>query len=817
MGGVIFETKHQSIEMKYYSSFVFIVWLMVVQCTAPKVLQPEQPASTQWERIGPGGGGSTFIPTFSFYDDNTFMIRCDMTGSYLSKNGGQSYQLINIPNGAGSYAFDPFDSNSIYIGTAQLMHSADGGKSWTALFPKENQITATHYFGDHGNYSIDVKPGVPYPSGDVNINAVFIDPVKKGTIYFAIKKWFYYSNDAGVSFERIELAQPIQTIYSNRNLLKNQVYLFTSSAIVVFDKATMKIKSLDIPKAMQPVANFAAGEIKSSGEIMIYALHDVSNKPDQFSFGKTEVWVSVDMGKTWTVSKDEILSGSSDQSPSLAKIVCPLYDAANAYVVANNIETKNENGTMAHWYGALKTSDAGKHWQWVWKGGGGSGQYRKTDAKDAANLQDSWVTKAFGGEFIQLIDAGVSPHNADVAIITDWYRSMKTMDGGKTWKEIYSIDNNDHTYTSRGLDVTTCYHVHADPFDSNHVAVSYTDIGLQHSFDNGRSWVRSVEGIPLEWNNTCYDLVFDPSVKDKIWSAWSGMHDILRCKMTRNPSWKSSPVAKGGIALSDDGGKSWRPVVVGMGDNSPATSIVMDTNSPVGNRTLYATVYNKGVFKSTDDGQSWKLCNNGLDSNTAAFEITITVDGNLFLVVCPVPVFKNGEKGSAFYSGAVYKSTDGAATWRKLAVTANDLLFPSGLACDPADPNTLYLGCWANISLGDLVGSAVAKINGIDERIYFPGGIFKSNDAGEHWQQIFDPTQYVYDVTVDPFHKDRLYCNTFNGAAYRSDDAGKHWNKLPGYDFHWGHRVMPDERDTSKVYITTYGSGVWHGKPEVNK
>lgn len=801
--------------MKYYSCFVFIVWLMLVQCNTTTVLQHEQSALPQWERLGPGGGGSTFIPAFSFANDNEFLIRCDMTGSYLSKDGGQSYQLINVPNGAGSYAFDPFDSAGIYIGGTQLMHSANNGENWTALFPNENQIASTHYFGDHGNYSIEVKAGGHYPSGDVSINAVFIDPVKKGNIYFAINNWFYYSEDDGASFERIELQQPIQTIYSNKEKLKNEVCLFTSTAIFVFDKTTKKIRSLDIPADMQPVTNFAAGEVKSSDQTMIYALHDASNKPDQFSFGKTEVWVSMDMGKTWTVSKDEILMRSSEQSPSLAKIVCPLYDAASAYVVTNNIETKNENSTIAHWYGALKTTDGGSHWQWVWKGGGGSGQYRKADAKDAANLQDSWVTKAFGGEFIQLIDAGVSPYNADLAIVTDWYRSMKTVDGGKTWKEIYSIDNNDHTYTSRGLDVTTCYHVHADPFDSNHLAVSYTDIGLQHSFDNGHSWVRSVEGIPLEWNNTCYDLVFDPTIKNKIWSAWSGMHDIPRGKMTRNPNWKTSAVAKGGIALSVDGGKTWKPVINGMGDNSPATSIVMDIHSDVGNRTLYTTVYNKGVFKSTDDGQNWKLCNNGLDSNTAAFEITIAADGNLYLVVCPVPAFKNGEKGSAFYSGAVYKSTDGAASWKKLQVTANDLLFPSGLTTDSDDPNTIYLGCWANISLRDLVGSAVAKDNDADSRIYFPGGIYRSGDGGEHWQNIFDSTQYVYDLTVDPYHKGRLYCNTFNGAAYRSDDAGKQWKRLAGYDFHWGHRVMPDVRDTSKVYITTYGSGVWHGRPGV--
>ena len=46
--------------------------------------------------------------------------------------------------------------------------------------------------------------------------------------------------------------------------------------------------------------------------------------------------------------------------------------------------------------------------------------------------------------------------------------------------------------------------------------------------------------------------------------------------------------------------------IEGMGFDSPATSIVIDPESAPGNRTLYVTVYGKGVFKSTDDGKTWQ-------------------------------------------------------------------------------------------------------------------------------------------------------------------------------------------------------------------
>jgi hypothetical protein len=389
---------------------------------------------------------------------------------------------------------------------------------------------------------------------------------------------------------------------------------------------------------------------------------------------------------------------------------------------------------------------------------------------------------------------------------------MKTIDGGKTWKEIYSLPNSDGTYTSRGMDVTTTYGVHFDPFDSNHLAISYTDIGFHHSFNRGKSWSRSVSGVPEQWVNTCYWVAFDPAIKGKVWSAWSGMHDFPRGKMTRNPQWKST--AKGGICVSEDGGITWKPSVVGMGMNSPATHILIDPVTAPGNRTLYATVFNKGVFKSIDDGRTWNLKNSGIDSNTCAFDITRANNGNLFLTVSPTPVHTDGKKGITFYSGAVYRSTDGAETWTKLNI-GKGLLFPNEVAVDPANANRMYVACWATISLADLVGGDVARAGGGDKAIEMPGGIFMSQDGGDNWISIFDQQQYVYGITVDTYHPGRLYCNTFNRAAYRSDDYGKSWKKIKGYDFHWGHRIIVDKNDTEKIFITTFGSSVWHGTPEV--
>ena len=736
------------------------------------------------------------------------MIRCDMTGSYITSNGGKSYEQVNFRNGASAFAYDPNNQNTIYIGASFLHRSTDGGKTWSQIFPKPEDITQESYFSDHASYSARTKDTSLYNSNN-DITAIRIDPSDSKNVFVAMGSALLYSKDNGNTFKKQQIQENIISIYADKS---NILLIHTSKAVYHLDKSSYTLQRNELPANMSPVFSYATGNVKGTGKTIIYALHHDTNQPVEGEFGYSEIWTSDNKGESWKrITDTTITNAASKINPSYSMIACAEADAAQAYVVCNRYEDKT-NGALKYWYGALKTNDAGNSWHWTWKGGGGSGQYGVKDGIGVQNLTDAWAEKAFGGEYIRLMDVGVYPADGNTAIVTDWYRTMKTMDGGKTWNQVYSQPNSDSSYTSNGMDVTSTYGVHFDPFDKNHIAISYTDIGYHHSFNGGKSWIRSTSGVPTEWINTCYWLVFDPEVKDKVWSVWSGIHDIPRGKMTRNPNWKER--AKGGVCVSDNGGRTWKPSIEGIGSNSPATSIVLDKKSPKNKRTLYATVYNKGVFKSTDDGKTWALKNNGIDSNNAAFEITLADNGNLFLTVSAIPAHKDGKKGRHFYSGAVYRSTDGAESWRKLKITEG-LLFPNGIGVDPKDPDRIYLGCWADISISDLIGGDVVRATGGNDTLHMSGGIFISEDGGDTWKPTFDDSKYVYDVTPDPYHDGRVYCNTFNGAAYRSDDYGKTWKKLKDYNFHWGHRVVIDENDHEKVYLTTFGSSALHGAPVV--
>ena len=61
----------------------------------------------RWEVIGPGGGGTMTHPTISPHDPKLVLVGCDMTGAYITYDGGESWRMINLGTGVSSFAFDP--------------------------------------------------------------------------------------------------------------------------------------------------------------------------------------------------------------------------------------------------------------------------------------------------------------------------------------------------------------------------------------------------------------------------------------------------------------------------------------------------------------------------------------------------------------------------------------------------------------------------------------------------------------------------------------------------------------------------------------
>jgi photosystem II stability/assembly factor-like uncharacterized protein len=516
--------------------------------------------------------------------------------------------------------------------------------------------------------------------------------------------------------------------------------------------------------------------------IFIYATTSGSWKTGRLDGG---LYVSQDYGKSWRQSLNGLIEQlylpGEGRAPQFGAIACSSQDGSVAYVGFSGLRLGVERENFFN--GIAKTSDAGQRWTIV----------HKESNHPSPNLEGSWLdARAPEGYpsiwFDTPYSLGVAPTKPDICYATDLFRTYRTLDGGRSWKQVHSTKLGEDRWTTRGLDVTTCYGLHFDPFDGRHAFITYTDIGLFQSKDGGHSWTGSTEGIPNLWRNTTYWIVFDPEVKDLIWGGFSGTHDLPRPKMwrARNPERFT-----GGVAVSTDGGRHWSLSNQGMPETA-VTHLLLDPKSPRGSRTLYACGFGRGVFKSADNGKSWALKNDGIvQQQPFAWRLSQARDGNLYLVVA-----RRSDKGRIGDAddGALYKSTDGAEHWVKIPLPPGTN-GPTSLVVDPTDDHRIYLTAWGVNTPGPDSG----------------GGVFLSADVGQHWQPLFPSSQHVYDLTVNPRSPGTLYICGFDAAAYRSLDGGTHWSRIQGYNFKWGHRVVLDPVDTGKIYITTYGGSIWHG------
>ncbi len=689
-----------------------------------------------WEIIGPGGGGSQFYPTVSPHDPKHVLVACDMTGDYITADGGTSWRMFNLGAMTHFFEWDPHNPKVIYAGANALYRSSDGGVSWNRLYPSARDVTSTEMIDDSGVAAFVVN------GSRQRITALGIDSTQSNILFAAFGRTLKVSQDTGATWQSLrEFPTNVRRIWGNRDSL----YVASERSLgVMKDGEWHEITTVPSPWT----------EIVGALPVF-YTIRDGAAAATE------------DGGKSW---RNLELPGATGRFVAIAT---SNGHPATVYASYDGLQAE---GRM--WFGVAKSTDFGRTWALVWK----------ENDKGGSNVRDAWLTPTFGpGWSGRPLYLGVAPGDPDVCYATDMGRTMRTTDGGKTWDAVYSRRTN-AGWTSTGLDVTTSYGVHFDPFDPHRMFISYTDIGAFRSEDGGRSWSSATDGVPNEWRNTTYWMEFDPDVRGRVWAAASWTHDLPRPKM-----WREAAVStyRGGIVRSDDGGKTWHTSNMGL-PNAPVTHVLLDPSSPKGARTLFAAVFGKGLYRSEDDGRTWTAKNEGIGGDEPfAWRISRNRSGGLYLVVARRS--EDGSIGTAS-DGAIYYSADKAEHWTGVALPegANG---PSGLAVDPSDPKRLYLAAWRR-------------------RVRTPdggGGVYLSTDSGVTWKHVLKEDQHIYDVTLDLHDPRVLYACGFESSAWRSEDRGETWHRIPGYNFKWGHRVIPDPLNSDLIYITTFGGSVWHG------
>lgn len=237
-----------------------------------------------------------------------------------------------------------------------------------------------------------------------------------------------------------------------------------------------------------------------------------------------------------------------------------------------------------------------------------------------------------------------------------------------------------------------------------------------------------------------------------------------------------------GVYRSDDAGKTWKKV--GLEKSEHIGKILIDPrNSNVvyvaAQGPLWGPGGDRGLYKTTDGGKTWKAVLT-ISDNTGVTDVVMDPRNPDVLLAASyqrrrhVWTLINGGPESA-----LYKSTDGGATWTKLktGLPTGDL-GRIGLAVAPSSPDVVY-----------------AIIEAADKK----GGIFRSADFGATWEKRNDfdsQAQYYAHLVVNPKNADRIY--VMNVLIRVSDDGGKTLRNLGEKWKHVdNHTVWIDPNDPS--------------------
>jgi len=722
-----------------------------------------------WEPVGLGGGGAMFTPAISPADPDRMMLNCDMSGAYQSRDGGQSWALIPYRQLPGNIrcrpAFHPLDPQVVFAagGWAGSLHvSRDGGQTFQPIGDLKSEL----------------------------IGEIAIDPDQPERMLVGTSAGVALSNDGGVHWKSCPGIEGIPLSFHFERTGKpgnRALFAGTTKGVYRSDDGGQawlpKTNGLPWPE----VRSFTGGSNPRTSNTVLYCSVTAKALAGQYVGGvyrsrdRGEIWVSVMKGDI----NREIRQADEWADGPIAQYPCVLAgDADPNTVYAFNTSTGFD---PPHHNAVWKSENAGESWKATF--------YSDPRWKGLYNVEPNWRTAAIGQNFQEVgLGWAICPSDPRRVLFTDLGMCYLTRDGGRTWLTANS-KNADPTKTGpdsrwrpQGLVVTTTWNYYVDPLDPARHYIAYTDIGFARSTDHGRSWQWWGKKARPPWQNTCYELAFDPAVAGKIWGAFSNVHDIPNGNIIEN---RHKATGSGGVCLSLDAGITWKPANIGL-PVSATTSVIVDPHSPQDRRRLIAAVWNYGVYRSEDGGQHWAPLGQGLGSekNRRVTRVVLHSDGTLFALVTALRIGKEFQEDGV----GLYRLPPGSETWEPLS--PKRFLWPKDFTVDPSDSRTIYMGV-------------------ADAKLRKEGGLYRTTDGGASWELLARKGPEHFGAYLDPRRKGWIYMTLTEGAPeyglYLSRDNGKTFLPITDMPFSNIQRVAFDPQDERIIYVTTFGASVFRG------
>ncbi|MEM8961249.1 MAG: glycosyl hydrolase [Acidobacteriota bacterium] len=310
--------------------------------------------------------------------------------------------------------------------------------------------------------------------------------------------------------------------------------------------------------------------------------------------------------------------------------------------------------------------------------------------------------------------------------------------------------------------------------------------GLWRTVDNGGTWEPLFDFQPT---TIIGDMAVDPRNPDRLWVGTG-----------ENNSSRSSYGGLG-VFVSDDAGASWRHA--GLDTTDRIGRVVVDPRDSnrvfvAAHGKLYTQGGDRGVFRTDDGGATWKhvLVTEGW---TGAIELVLHPTNPDIVYTA---TWERSRRPWNFTEGgpgsAIWKSTDGGDTWSKLdGFPSGEHVGRIGLAVTPASPDTLYASLDNQMVLPedqwDMGDSAVnaKRLKSMTKEEFLeqdPAEIdafVRGNDLdtdldGDKLIEMVKNDEVTIQDLLDELSdaNNSLFQTDIHGIeVYRSDDAGATWAK----------------------------------------
>ena len=379
-----------------------------------------------------------------------------------------------------------------------------------------------------------------------------------------------------------------------------------------------------------------------------------------------------------------------------------------------------------------------------------------------------------------------NPHNDNVCLVSNietvYLMEYENQENRKI-STLHCKDYGDGKYSTNGLDVQTTYFVKQDPFNKDHIIICTTDLGLQNSYDNGKTWQRmEILGDDYDIYNTCYDLYFDKYQKDVVYGLFSSRHDA-----PYNPTIFDKDTTKGAFAKSLDGGKTWEFL---YDSNIPADAIPvkMSVKHTQNEFIIAVATFNRGFYLSKNGGRDFVAINNNMETIDGLIfgEDVVMTDQEIFCLTAPY--LQNGSwQPSKLYEYNLSSETTNSIELGDI-VLARSLTFnkQKGLFVNVI-PTYKYKwfeefnnGSWVNQN----------------------GGIY--HYTGGKLEKFFENSDGIFHSAFSPDGK--MYAADTYGKIFVIDDNGA---KLVYDGLFTMLKNISFSSDGKTMYVTTFGGGTY--------